>query len=199
MAAYMRDQFAFFGVQAKPATEIRRNVIATQGAPDRTDLLVFADLAWREPEREFQYAAAKLLRRYAKKLLAEDLPAIRSLIETLSWWDTVDELANHVVGTLVANFPELRTDMDAWSADPNLWAARTAIIHQLRYKEDTDVDRLFSYCRSQFGHPDFFMRKAIGWALRQYARTDPDAVREFVDTHRNEMAGLSIREATKHL
>lgn len=199
MAAYMRHKFPFFGVQAKPSTAIQRSLIAVHGAPSRHDLLTFAQLCWDEPEREFHYAAAKFLRRYARLLTADDLPLIRQLIETHSWWDTVDELANHVVGSLVMASPELTQQMDVWSVDPNMWVARTAIIHQLRFKESTDVERLFGYCRAQFGHTDFFIRKAIGWALRQYARTDPDAVRDFVATHADEMSGLSRREATKHL
>ena len=89
--------------------------------------------------------------------------------------------------------------MDAWSADDDMWLIRTAILHQLHYGDQTDTTRLFDYCTRQAGHPDFFVRKAIGWALRQYARTDPDAVRAYVGAHRDRLSPLSIREATKHL
>ena len=127
------------------------------------------------------------------------LETVRSLIVTRSWWDTVDTLAANVVGPLVSNHPALRATMDAWSTDDNLWLVRTAILHQLRYRSATDPDRLFRYCDAQAGHGDFFIRKAIGWALREYARTDPDAVRTFVATHRDRLSGLSVREASKHL
>lgn len=199
MATYMRDLFPFCGVQSKAMIEIQRETIARLGKPDRADVLAFARECWDMPEREYQYGATKLLRRYAKLLESDDLGQIRFFVVTKSWWDTVDELANHVVGTMVQADPALANSMDAWSTDPNMWVARTAILHQLRYKADTDTDRLFGYCRSQMGHNDFFIRKAIGWSLRQYARTDPDAVRAFVSEHEEELSGLSRREALKHL
>jgi 3-methyladenine DNA glycosylase AlkD len=102
-----------------------------------------------------------------------------------------------VVGPLLTRHRELGAVMDAWIGSPNLWLVRTALLHQLNHKTDTDAVRLFRYCRTQAGHRDFFVRKAIGWALRQYARTDPDAVRRFVAD--NELSPLSVREATKHL
>jgi 3-methyladenine DNA glycosylase AlkD len=89
--------------------------------------------------------------------------------------------------------------MDEWSAADDLWLVRTAILHQLRFKESTDADRLFAYCTRQAGHPDFFVRKAIGWALREYAKTDPEAVRGYVRTHEGRLSALSLREARKHL
>ena len=126
------------------------------------------------------------------------MPAIRQLIVTKSWWDTVDALAAHVVGVMVARQPVLLSTMDEWVVSDELWLIRTAILHQLRYKSQTDTERLFRYCAQHAGHKDFFIRKAIGWALREYARTDPDAVRRFVKTQ-SALSGLSVREALKHL
>jgi 3-methyladenine DNA glycosylase AlkD len=100
---------------------------------------------------------------------------------------------------MVASHPGLADEMDRWVVDDDLWVARTAILHQLGYGASTDADRLFRYCRTQAGHPDFFIRKAIGWALRQHARTDPEAVRRFVDEQRGVLSPLSVREASKHL
>jgi 3-methyladenine DNA glycosylase AlkD len=99
----------------------------------------------------------------------------------------------------VATHPELISEMDRWIDDENLWVARTAILHQLFYGDATDVDRLFGYCLRQASHPDFFIRKAIGWALRQYARTDPDRVRSFLVGPGAALSPLSVREASKHL
>jgi 3-methyladenine DNA glycosylase AlkD len=127
------------------------------------------------------------------------LPTVQELITTKSWWDTVDTLAAHTVGPLVAAYPGLVDTMDAWVTDANMWLVRTAILHQLRYKERTDAERLFRYCTVQASHRDFFVRKAIGWALRDYARTDPEAVRRYVEEHRSILAPLSVREASKHL
>jgi len=127
------------------------------------------------------------------------LAVARTLITTKSWWDTVDALATRFVGDLVRRHPALVATMDDWSAEPDLWLVRTAILHQLHYGPATDTERLFAYCSRQAGHPDFFVRKAIGWALRHYARTDPDAVRQFVAAHASRLSPLSVREATKHL
>ncbi|MDH6221362.1 3-methyladenine DNA glycosylase AlkD [Streptomyces pseudovenezuelae] len=100
---------------------------------------------------------------------------------------------------LVAADRKLAADMDAWIVDDDLWIARTALLHQLRYKERTDTERLFAYCLRQSGHPDFFIRKAIGWCLREYAKTDPEAVREFLARERGRFAPLSVREALKNI
>jgi 3-methyladenine DNA glycosylase AlkD len=89
--------------------------------------------------------------------------------------------------------------MDAWSTEKNLWLVRTAILHQMHYRDATNTERLFSYCTRQAGHPDFFVRKAIGWALREYAYTDADAVRKYIAENRAALSPLSVREASKHL
>jgi len=109
----------------------------------------------------------------------------------------VDELAKHVVGPLVAGSPALLARMDAWAAGGELWLARSAIVHQLGYRERTDTGRLFAYCAANAASTEFFLRKAIGWALREYARTDPAAVAAFVERNRDDLSGLSRREALK--
>jgi 3-methyladenine DNA glycosylase AlkD len=103
------------------------------------------------------------------------------------------------VGPLVARHPALVATMDAWVGEENLWLARTAILHQLRYGGGTDADRLFRYCLAQSAHRDFFIRKAIGWALREYAKTDPVAVTSFVRSHESQLSPLSVREALKNI
>jgi 3-methyladenine DNA glycosylase AlkD len=198
-AAYMRDQFVYLGITSPRQRELDKQVLAGLATPTEADLAAVALGCWRRPEREYQYFACSYLRRYVKVGSPALLETVRSLIITRSWWDTVDTLAANVVGPLVSNHPALRATMDAWSTDDNLWLVRTAILHQLRYRSATDPDRLFRYCDAQAGHGDFFIRKAIGWALREYARTDPDAVRTFVATHRDRLSGLSVREASKHL
>jgi 3-methyladenine DNA glycosylase AlkD len=194
MAKYMRDQFPFFGVPAPALRTLER--VAFGGLPEPTpdDLRQIALACWERPEREFQYIACD----YLQKHPPDSLPLLRELITTKSWWDTVDALATRITGGLVRRRPALTAEMDAWSADDNMWLVRTAILHQLHYGEATDTDRLFAYCTRQAGHPDFFVRKAIGWALRHYARTAPDAVRDFVLATPS-LSPLSVREATKHL
>jgi 3-methyladenine DNA glycosylase AlkD len=197
MAAYMRDQFAYFGVPAPVLRRVERAAFAGLPSPTPDDLRVFATECWARREREFHYAACDYLRRHHPD--ESFLPVARELITTKSWWDTVDALATRVVGDLVRRHPSLVAEMDAWSRDDDMWLVRTAILHQLHYGPATDTTRLFGYCAAQAHHRDFFVRKAIGWALRHYARTDPDAVRAFVEAHRGQLSPLSVREAGKHL
>ena len=199
MAAYMRDQFPFLGIASPEQRTLGREVMAGLPKPAEDDLRDVAIACWELTEREYQYFATHLLRRHVAVCGVDFLGTVRMLITTKPWWDTVDELASHVVGTLVARFPPSATTMDAWSNDPDMWLVRTAILHQLRYRDATDNERLFRYCAAQAGHHDFFVRKAIGWALREYAKTDPDAVRAFVADHRDSLSGLSAREALRHV
>lgn len=199
MVAYMKDQFDFLGIRAADRRTASKPWLTAAKTADATELLSFVHDLWSQPEREFQYVGIDMTRAGARNLGPDDLDAVRELVETKSWWDTVDSLAAWTVGPMVRRHRELIADMDDWIDDPNLWIARTALLHQLGYKADTDAARLFRYCDIQAEHPDFFIRKAIGWALRQYARVDPDAVGLWVEENRHRLAGLTVREATKHL
>jgi 3-methyladenine DNA glycosylase AlkD len=199
MRRYMRDQFEFFGVPTPERRAIARRVLAPLGQPEVEDLEAIGPLAWAVDERELQYAAVDVLVRHVRRARPELLDIVGGLVTTKSWWDTVDTLAAKVVGPLVRLHPSLVTTLDRWIAGEELWLARTAILHQLGAKERTDVDRLFRYSLAWASCPDFFARKAIGWALRQYAFTDADAVRCFVAEHEDTLSPLTIREATKHL
>ncbi|MCX4668833.1 DNA alkylation repair protein [Streptomyces sp. NBC_01381] len=197
--AYMKDVAPFLGLPTPLRRELSRTVLAGTPRPDEADCTAIALRCWELPEREYAYFAVDYLRRHVQRLYSGFLPVARHLVTTVSWWDTVDLLAAHVVGGLVAADPKLRSEMDAWIEDDDLWVARTALLHQLRHKDATDTERLFAYCLRQSGHPDFFIRKAIGWCLREYAKTDPDAVRDFVERERGRLAPLSVREALKNL
>jgi 3-methyladenine DNA glycosylase AlkD len=198
-SAYMRDQFPYLGIPTPQRRALSGEVLADQPRPTPGDLRSLAIACWALPEREYQYFASDLLVRHARELTPRFLPTVRRLVTTKSWWDTVDALASRVVGPIVARHPAAVSTMDSWLVDDNLWLARTAILHQLTYKADTDTERLFRYCLARVDHRDFFIRKAIGWALRQYAWTDPAAVRRFVTAHAAELSPLSVREATKNL
>ncbi|NUO60529.1 MAG: DNA alkylation repair protein [Hamadaea sp.] len=197
MAKYMRDQFPFLGIPSTPLAALQRELATGLPRPESADAAEIALGCWSLAEREYQYVACSYLRKYAKVLDEDFLGVARELIVVKPWWDTVDALAAHVVGPLVSAYPSLVRVMDQWAEQDEMWLTRTAILHQLRYKGATDADRLFRYCRRQAGHPDFFIRKAIGWALREYAKTEPDAVRKFVAA--TELSGLSRREALKNL
>jgi 3-methyladenine DNA glycosylase AlkD len=194
MAAYMKDRFLFFGIPSPERRRISRRVIGRWKAADASELGQFSRWLWEQPERELQYVAADELRRQHGLV---DIELLEELILTKSWWDSVDALAN-TVGLVVRRDTEGATAMERWIVDTNMWLVRAAIIHQLGHRSEIDEDRLFRFCALQAGHPDFFVRKAIGWALRDHAYRRPDAVGAFVAAH-SELSPLSVREALKHL
>jgi 3-methyladenine DNA glycosylase AlkD len=199
MRAYMRDRFPFLGIQSVARRRLTSGVLHGARRPAEPDLLATAQACWALREREYQYFACDYLIKHVRVLSPAALPVLRSLITTKSWWDTVDALASNVVGPLVTAHPALVSTMDEWAAPgTDLWLVRTAILHQLKYRTRTDRNRLFDYCERWSAEPDFFIRKGIGWALREYAKTEPAAVRSFVDAHPG-LSPLSAREALKNL
>jgi 3-methyladenine DNA glycosylase AlkD len=197
MAAYMRDQFPFVGIKTPARRVIGRRIMAELDRPDDAELRAAAEACWAQREREFQYFACDYLSRHVDRLTPSAVRWSAVLLTTKPWWDTVDALASHVVGGVVRRHREQVAVMDEWIDDRDIWLARTAILHQLGWKADTDADRLFDYARRRAGDTEFFIRKAIGWALREYSKTDGDAVERFVEDHEAELSGLSRREALK--
>ncbi|MBC2183602.1 DNA alkylation repair protein [Listeria sp. FSL L7-0233] len=196
MEAYMKNQFTFLGIRAGERKKLVATFLKENGTP--VDLLGLAATLFAEEEREFQYVAIDLLSRYGKKQPSEAIEVYEKLIVTKSWWDTVDGLAGTVVSNHFKLYPDLiPTYNEAWINGDNIWLARTAILFQLKYKEQTDVELLFSNCEKWLDSKEFFIQKAIGWALRQYAKVDSEAVRQFVNSHT--LAPLSRREALKHI
>jgi 3-methyladenine DNA glycosylase AlkD len=200
MKAYMLGQFEFLGIRAGPRREALKQLPPFNGTAD--DLLDGVEALWRLPEREFQYAAIDLLARHHKRLTVADLPRILMRVQERSWWDTVDGLAG-VVGDIVlrakATQPDVQRHMDDCLTHASLWVRRVAMLHQLGWREQTDQVRLFGYALALAPEKDFFIRKAIGWALRDHARHQPDAVRPFLMQHADRLSGLTRREAGKHL
>ena len=199
MAAYMRNLFPFLGIPTPARRALDREVRRGLPAPTEAELGEVALACWALPEREYQYFAVDLVCRHIRVCSPAFLGTLERLITTRSWWDTVDGLASHAAGGLVQAHPELREDMDRWSEAGDFWLARTAILYQLGYKQRTDEPRLFRYCTRNAGSGEVFLRKAIGWALREYSKTDPAAVREYVAAHAGTLSGLSRREALKWL
>ncbi len=196
MEAYMKHQFEFYGIKSPQRREIVKAFIKQHGLPPLADLEDVIEALWDMPYRECHYAALDLLDKMIKKLEPKHLPMLEELVVTNSWWDTVDPLASHHIGGLLKRHPELILDnTERWIKSDNFWLQRVAIMYQLGYKNDTDAERLFMYCKTRANSREFFIRKAIGWALRQYAAIDPMAVAQFVAT--NELSGLSQREALK--
>jgi 3-methyladenine DNA glycosylase AlkD len=194
MAAYMKNKFPFLGI----ATPLRRKLVKTALQETGALKTIDADLIsalWAMPEREYHYAACDYLDWQRQKLGLDHLALLQRLIITNSWWDSVDSLRSSI-GALALRFPKTVTTLDQWASHKNMWLRRVAIIHQLGYKELTDEARLFEYIEKSIADPEFFIRKAIGWALRDYSSINPEAVTKFVADH-PDLSALSQREALK--
>ncbi|MBI1286333.1 MAG: DNA alkylation repair protein [Flavobacteriales bacterium] len=199
MKAYMKDRFEYYGIKSPERRELQKQFLAEHGLPQPFDPAVFSAL-WKADRREFQMFGLDLLRKQAKKVQENDLSLIEELIITKSWWDTVDGLSSWVCGPYFQKFPEkMRPVTDAWAISENLWLRRASIIFQLGYKEKTDVKVLTDHIEKNLGSKEFFINKAIGWALRTYSGTDPEFVSDHVEKNRLKMHPLSIREATRNL
>ncbi|MFN2137214.1 MAG: DNA alkylation repair protein [Candidatus Promineifilaceae bacterium] len=198
MAAYMRDQFPFLGLKSAARRAILQAFLAEHGPPDAQDAAGVARALWALPEREHQYNAMDILRRQRSKLDPQFVPHLEWLLTTKSWWDTIDGLAGWVAGALFAAYPAARESaVAAWRGSDNIWLRRTTLLFQLKYKDKTDVPLLFSLIEENRDDNEFFIQKAIGWALREYSKTDEMAVRDFVA--RTGLSPLAGREALKWL
>jgi 3-methyladenine DNA glycosylase AlkD len=198
MKKYMRDQFEYLGIKTPKNVALQKEFFEEHGFPQVSELeLVLRDL-WSLPQREFQYVAVGLLGRFNKELPAKFIRTIEYMLITKSWCDTVDSIAGGTVGVHFRRFPEVREKYLAkWRASDNFWLRRTTILFQLNYKKDTDFDLLCEIICENLDSKEFFINKAIGWSLRQYARIDPKAVTKFVKS--TPLHPLSRREAMKHL
>jgi 3-methyladenine DNA glycosylase AlkD len=198
MRAYMRGRFEYLGIQ----TPIRRAAVAPLikafKPADAAELRKAADGLWQMREREYQYVAADLLARYEAVLSLDDLPWLLELAQEKSWWDTVDCIVK-VVGQIVRRSgAKGRRAMDAAVKHDNFWVRRIAMLHQLGLRDEVDTVRLFRYAELLAAEKEFFIRKAIGWALRDYAWHDWRAIEKFLKSARGRLSGLTVREASKN-
>lgn len=198
MARYMKDHFQYFGIPSPERNAIEKEFLAQYGKPPVEKLPSIIKEAYKKPQREFQYFIIGLTCKYIKKELPEDfIRTTHFMVVNKSWWDTVDWIASWIVGGLVKKYPDLVNVMDDWIESDNMWLQRTAILHQLKYKKETDEKRLFDYCRKCASSKEFFLRKAIGWALREYSGTNPNAVKKFVKE--TVLSALSQKEALRKI
>ena len=198
MAAYMRDQFPFLGLKSQKRRQLQKEIASKTGYANEPFCEEFVRCLWRLPEREYQYFAVDYLISKSRTLQRDHINLLEDLITSKSWWDTVDSLASNVVGRICMKYPDIRQkEVRQFSESSNIWLIRTSILFQLRYKDKTDTDLLANVIERHSETGEFFIDKAIGWVLRQYARTDEEWVLDFLDTHT--LAPLSIREAEKHL
>lgn len=196
MEAYMRNQFKFLGITAPERKILTRDFLKTI---DRATIdWEFVQQCWEKDEREFQYLAIAYLTKVKQRLIVEDIPRLRQLIVTKSWWDTIDSL-DKFVGYVALHHPTVEATLLDWSTDDNIWLRRVAIDHQILRKEQTNTALLEKIICRNFGQKEFFINKAIGWSLRDYSKTNPEWVKTFIARHQDQMAPLSIREASKYV
>ena len=198
----MKSAMPYYGISSPELSAIYRRVLPAHElngcAAWRSTVLEL----WRGARyREERYAAIALLsdRRHRECVRPDLMPVIEEMVVTGAWWDLVDSIA-HVVGRLLRSHPkQIRPVMRRWSTDPDLWKRRASIICQLGFRAETDLDLLYANIEANAADRDFFIRKAIGWALRQYARTDPEEVARYVREHEAVLSPLSRREALKNI
>jgi len=198
MKRYMRDQFDYLGLKGPQMVGLLREHIDAHGLPALTDLDAVVRELWALPQREFQYAATSLLGRLEKQLPAPFIRTLEYLIVTKSWWDTVDTISTGALGVHFMRIPKVRDrTLARWRKSRNFWLRRACILFQLNYKQQTDFPLMQEIIRENLGSREFFINKAIGWALRQHTRVDPQGVRKFVAE--TPLHPLSAREALKWL
>ena len=196
MKAYMRGRFEFLGVKTPARRKAAKAFFKKHGGADID--WRFVRQAWEHPFREMQYAALDYLETRKNLLRPGDLPQLKKLAQSKSWWDTIDFL-DRLAGGIIAGFPETRPVILQWSRDEDIWLRRLAIDNQLLRKDQTDQHLLEQILVNNLNQTEFFINKAIGWALRDYSKTNPEWVKNFIRQHHGKMAPLSIREASKYL
>ena len=197
MSKYMLNKFEYIGIKTPERRKIFKNFFSEYKNEEKIDW-EFVNKCWENKYREFQYVAADYLKNMKDKLTIDDIPKFKRLILEKSWWDTVDNL-DMTIGALALKDSNVNKILLEWSLDENIWLRRIAIDHQLLRKEKTNTELLEKILKNNLGQAEFFINKAIGWALRDYSKTNPERVKNFIEENKEKMAKLSIKEASKYL
>ena len=197
MSKYMLNKFEYIGIKTPERRKIFKNFFKEYKNEEKIDW-EFVNKCWENKYREFQYVAADYLKNMKDKLTIDDIPKFKQLILKKSWWDTIDNL-DMTIGALALKDSNVNKILLEWSLDENIWLRRIAIDHQLLRKEKTNTELLEKILKNNLGQAEFFINKAIGWALRDYSKTNPKWVKNFIEKNKEKMAKLSIKEASKYL
>ena len=197
MSKYMLNKFEYIGIKTPERRKIFKNFFKEYKNEEKIDW-EFVNKCWKNKHREFQYIAADYLKNMKDKLTIDDIPKLKQLVLEKSWWDTIDNL-DMTIGALALKDSNVNKILLEWSLDENIWLRRIAIDHQLLRKDKTNTELLSKILKNNLGQTEFFINKAIGWALRDYSKTNPEWVRNFIEENRENMAKLSIKEASKYL
>ena len=196
MKKYMKDQFEFYGVKTPERRAMLKSFMKEYGLPPANELKPVIMECWAHDYRDWQYIAVGLLMEYIKKPEKGIIELLEFMIVNKSWWDTVDGIAGWLVGPLFKKYSELiEPKTTQWINSGNIWLQRTCLLYQLNYKKSTDTEILFRFIEELSGETSFWIRKAIGWVLREYSKTNPDTVLKFINSH--QLSALSRKEALK--
>ncbi|WP_298480092.1 DNA alkylation repair protein [uncultured Maribacter sp.] len=194
--AYVRNQFEYFGLKTAVRRGIQKPFLVKEYLPLHSELKNIIEMLWEKPQREFQHFGQELVFKYVKRLEIKDIALFEFMIINKSWWDTVDFIAVKLLGAFFKIFPEQRKKyIEKWLLSNNIWLKRSALLFQLKYKDQIDTKLLSKVVLFLLGSKEFFINKAIGWVLREYSRTNPTWVVRFVET--TELNPLSRREALR--
>ena len=200
MAAYMKDKFPFYGVPSPVRKKIISAIWKSNKEEIKSNIIQLVKELWEEDQRELQYFAMDLMSKCEKLFDESHMNDFEHCIVNKSWWDTVDFLAANPVGYVLKGASKLQFQKsNEYIGSGNIWLQRTALLFQLKYKDEVDESLLYSNIKRLLGTREFFINKAIGWALRQYSKFNPYSVGHFIDNHRSDLSGLSIREGSKYL
>lgn len=198
MKKYMKGHFQFLGIKSPLRKELEKQFFNETGILKELFNKEFVMALWEKEEREYQYTALTYLEKTLNKLEKADLPFMEQLLTTKSWWDTGDAIAPKPVGKIAEKFPEVIAEtIDGWAVHDDIWLRRAALLFQLKYKGKTNAALLYHYIRQNADSKEFFIQKAIGWALREYSKTNPASVKKFIEGQ--PLAPLSVREGSKYL
>ncbi len=197
MAKYMRNLFEFYGIPTPKRKKIYKNFVKEEKKGKKVDW-DFLDKCYEDSHREFQYLVSDYLIAMNNFLTYDDIPKIEKYIKTKQWWDTIDFL-DKVISEIGLKDNRVDDLMLEWSKANDIWVRRVAIDHQLGRKEKTNTVLLEKILVNNFGSDEFFINKAIGWALRDYSKTNPEWVREFINKYKDKMSNLSVKEASKYI
>ncbi|WP_418234855.1 DNA alkylation repair protein [Brachyspira pulli] len=199
MAKYMKNNFEFLGIHSKERKEAEKKVFKTI-PKDEKDFIDFnfTDKCYDNKYREFQYAAVDYLILKKKYLNKSHIEKLKGYALTKSWWDSIDFL-DRIIGDIALRDESVNNILLEWSLSDNIWLRRIAIDHQLLRKDKTNTELLEKIIINNLNNKEFFINKAIGWSLRDYSKTNPDWVRDFIERHKGNMANLSIKEASKYI
>ncbi len=198
MQAYMKNNFTFFGIKTSLRRNLSKDMLTKSKLPAISDIPDIIKELWQLPQREFQYFGQELLIKTMHQLFENTIYLYEYIIINKSWWDTVDAIASNLIGFHFRQFPATQEQfLPRWRQSDNFWLRRTALLFQLKYKKITDKELLHDIISENMTDKEFFIRKAIGWILREFAKTDPDWVINIC--HELPLSNLSNREALKNL